>query len=709
MKNKNIFLSIIIVATLLFSIKFTSANSDSTKVFFQQAFNEAENMLEGKQKMDFERAVFITENPYLNNQISYAEYQQVLNLHTYMIKRLMAANNREASMDFRTLIDFNTPRFDVSTLRYTETEKKEMYRKTLANWSIFTYMTDTTFFYDLEHIPFSYQINDPFGMNDWKNSQVINLLLNNEQKGNCFAITSLFKIFSDRLNSGSYICIAPQHIYIQHQDHKGDFYNVELATGTYPGDGSLQTLTYTHREAILSGIALRRLEERQNIALCLVNLGKSYEHKFKTKDDDFILQCAELALNHDSLSLNAMLLKEQVLEEKVIKYATQKNITDINKLKLDKGIAATYKKLETQIIKLHDLGYYQMPRYMQEMILAGLQRKGDEKIIVQDRTPNPFTSIKVDEQDRRYSTLSGGLFEEVHEKKQFEQYGRFTIDTDKKKIIKLESENNFQFLIDPVVFAWNIDPLAHEFPSWSPYAAFAGNPILFTDPDGKAVRAANKDALLLMNALFSTFDTKIDGKAATGAELFGIKTSPQDPATFRSIGTTDQFQDLLNRSTLTKDQKTQATALFKVLSASDIVKVGIIDEASQLAKNSTSSVNNNEIKFKTANAQATSLIDATLRGNKNNVGIRSTLLEQTTSGKLGENEAFGFFRNTSIEGSMLGGVKGLLLVNDNGTFNGNFTFDAGSGDNTRSFNTARDAIGESLIEFSKSKEFKKFE
>src|SRR6478672_1010461 len=32
---------------------------------------------------------------------------------------------------------------------------------------------------------------------------------------------------------------------------------------------------------------------------------------------------------------------------------------------------------------------------------------------------------------------------------------------------------------------WNVDPLAHKLPSWSPYAAFACNPILFVDNDGQ--------------------------------------------------------------------------------------------------------------------------------------------------------------------------------------------------------------------------------
>jgi hypothetical protein len=34
---------------------------------------------------------------------------------------------------------------------------------------------------------------------------------------------------------------------------------------------------------------------------------------------------------------------------------------------------------------------------------------------------------------------------------------------------------------------WNVDPLAKKFPNYSPYVAFADNPIYYTDPDGREI------------------------------------------------------------------------------------------------------------------------------------------------------------------------------------------------------------------------------
>jgi hypothetical protein len=452
----------------------------TTKDLYEFAFENLKAMLEEKDSVDFEKAIFITENVYYRNRVKYDDYLRVLDHHAKRINALIDANDKSASIDFKVYANFRERGLSYTSLRYTESEKRELYRKALTNWAIFTYLTDTLSFSKKEHLPFAYQIDDPFGMDNWSNSQVLHLLGSMEKKGNCFALVALYKIFANRLKSEAYICTAPQHIYLQHRDEKGDFYNLELATKTYPSDGTLMTLTFTHKEAIMSGISLRRLKtEKQNIVLCLVNLGKSYEHKFETREDDFMLKCAELALQYDSLNLNAMLLKQQVLEERVMKFAITDTISSIAVLQDN----ATFKQLEKHTLHLFDKGYHQMPLYMQEIILSKL-RQDNKPLVIKDRTPNPFTSIKVPAKNRRYSTLSGGLYEEVHAPKQLEEYGYFVLDTKNRKLVKFAENTNKELLIDPVVFAWSVDPMAHERTSWTPYNAFRNNPILNIDPTG---------------------------------------------------------------------------------------------------------------------------------------------------------------------------------------------------------------------------------
>ncbi len=462
---------------------------------FETAFDELKAMLEGKIEPNFERAVFISENPYYNSQHNYEEFQRNIDFHLYFIKLLIKDNDKSDSIDFNVKVN-QYGRFNLDDIRHMPDEKKALYKKSVANWAIFTYLTDTTNFYSVNHLPFTYASHDPFGIKDWSNSQVINLLYSQEQKGNCFALTALFKILSDRLQSDARICTAPQHIYIQHRDKKGDYYNVELATAGHPGDGTIQTLTHTTTEGIKSGIALRSFDTKQSIGLCLVNLAKSYEHKFGSKDDDFMLKCAELVLKHDKLNLNALLLKQQILDTRVTDYAKENSINDINALKSNSAISKAVYELERHLALLYQLGYRQMPFDMQEIIMTGIIPENFE-----DKNPTPFTTIDPkDEHRKKFTTLYGGLFQEVFVTREFEPYGHFTYQTSTNKITVIDTTAQTGFLIDPVAFAYDfgarmydarlgrflsVDPKTSSMPAWSPYSHCFNNPIRFVDKDGE--------------------------------------------------------------------------------------------------------------------------------------------------------------------------------------------------------------------------------
>ncbi len=417
------------------------------------ARTELQAMLNGDEPLSYEKAIFLMENAYYDNQLSYENYQAVLDFHTSNI-RAFIKTNRDAEYDFSP------------TLLETEEQKKLKYEKALANWSIYTYITDTLLFaFDDQRFylkePFNYSSQDPFGTGDWQNTQVVNLLDNGT--GNCFALTSLFKIFSERLGTEANICTVPGHVYIRHADDKGIKYNVELATRFFPGTGSLETLTYTTDEAVRNNISLRELDLSQSVALCLVYLAKGYEHKHNIKGGDFALACAELALQHDPLNLNASLLKAEVLEERVISQNQPEESED-------------FKEYEKLITYLYDLGYREMPFEMKSKVIS--EMLGDNAILAaNDYTPTPFEHLGTKE--TKYATLSWGMYNEIQENKPYEKYGRAIFDTQKRKITGFTQADILynQYNFDPVVFALSVDPLARDYPWNSPYA-FAENRVI---------------------------------------------------------------------------------------------------------------------------------------------------------------------------------------------------------------------------------------
>jgi len=494
---------------------------------YEMAFIELKAMLEETIEPNFERAVFISENAYNENKYSYDDFQYAISQHQFFIETLIAANDKSGTIDFNIKVN-QYGRFNLDDIRYPPNEKKELYQKALINSMIFKYLTDTIYtlfpndsnsmgiFY---HTPYTYASKDPFGIKNWSNSQVLNLLISKEQKGNCFALTAFYKILSDRMKSDARICTAHQHIYIQHKDEKGDYYNVELATAGHPGDGTIQTLTHTTTDAIKSGIALRSYDSKQSVGLCLVNLAKSYEHKFGSKDDDFLLKCAELVLKHDRLNLNALLLKQQVLDARVKSYSMEKNINEINKLKANPEISQSIYELEKHIVLLCRLGYRQMPFDMQKIIMSGIMPEDFE-----DKNPRPFTTIDPkDEHRKKFTTLYGGLFQEVFVTKEFEQYGHFIFQTSTNKLTLIDTSAQTGFLIDPVAFAYDFgarmfdsrvgiftsrDPHESSYPHLSPYSAFGNNPIIYIDPDGRDI------------VYFDCEGNEIKSKRVTSDEVF---------------------------------------------------------------------------------------------------------------------------------------------------------------------------------------------
>ncbi len=493
MKFQNKILLSLFASITLLATGIKANETDKEKQHFYDALDEIKEMLEGEQVASFERAVFLTENAYWGNKLSYKGFQQTLDFHANLIETLIKSNKHlidgeYKNPDFDSFLDHKVKHIDLTKMTFSGDRAKAYSEDLLKNWAIYSYLTDTLTVkvgeYEFQHLPYEYPMDDPFGLNNWSYSQVTNLLTSQDRKGNCYAQTALFKVLSERLNTDAQIAVAPQHVFIQHKDKRGDIYNIELVSRAFPDDGTLQTLTYTTKVALMSGISMRALNLKESVTLSLIYLAKGYEQKFGNKADDFLLLCANLALKHDPLNLSAMLLKSQVYETTLYEYAQVNSINDWKSLQSNANTSEVFYKQEATLKQMHKLGYIEMPAYMHNQIYAGANHKeGDSKILVQDLTPKPYGEEKA--QDARYFTITHGLMEEVHVKRPIEKYGLCSFDTKAKTISDFNLEpNETSVLVDPVVFAMSVDPLAHKFPAESPYLFSGANPIFYIDKSG---------------------------------------------------------------------------------------------------------------------------------------------------------------------------------------------------------------------------------
>lgn len=491
MKNKICIITFVFGQMISVAQTTQQMNSTPMKTAFYSAYGVLKNMLEGKDSLNYEKAVFVTENAYCENIYKYSDFKQEIDNNSKLIKIIAGNARQENQKKYKSL----------------KIHEQKMFNLNATNWAIFKYLTGTTMILVGDSIyykkPYTYSTQDPYGSNQWENTQVMNLLSGNNMKGNCYALSALFKIFSDRLNSDARLAIAPHHIYIQNRNQKGDFKNVELTTKTFPGDGSIQTLTYTTHELIMNGMSQRMLSNKDAIALNLIYLAKGFEHKFNDNTNDFLLECAELAFKHDSLSLNALLLKAEVTENRLFAAMKKNKVITVSQTKANVHTQKILLSYEKQLNNLYKIGYREIPKDIEHILLSAMQGNKDGYITT-DKTPNPFAPIG---QKQRYATLSWGVFDEIHVDADTTNYFHALLNTKSKKIIEfLPFDTIGGYKVDPVVFASSVDPLAQKFPSWSPYVAFADNPIVYVDKDGREVIKSDAfKASLNREAAYQTF------------------------------------------------------------------------------------------------------------------------------------------------------------------------------------------------------------
>jgi hypothetical protein len=103
------------------------------------------------------------------------------------------------------------------------------------------------------------------------------------------------------------------------------------------------------------------------------------------------------------------------------------------------------------------------------------------------KAQNPFAELGY---EAKVATLSQGKYIETFDNDTIVQIGSILFNTKSKQIVAfvqydtMYSESNLQ---PDIVSRWlSPDPLAKQFPSWSPYNYVENNPVRYIDPDGKS-------------------------------------------------------------------------------------------------------------------------------------------------------------------------------------------------------------------------------
>jgi hypothetical protein len=203
-------------------------------------------MLEGNQPLSLKKAVFLVENAYADNTLSYPVFEASIQ---QMVKACRA----------KLLADGFTMDHSLAKLR-----------------AVHQYMADTLAVKvpgqgKQISYPFQYDFEDIYGEQDWRKQFVTKL------------------------------------IHTRFQDDKKQWYNLELTHGKISSNAWLVASGYVKAEAIRNKIYLQPLNLRQTVAYALVDLAHGYQKRFGW--DAFTLKCLEQNLCYHPANIGALQMK----------------------------------------------------------------------------------------------------------------------------------------------------------------------------------------------------------------------------------------------------------------------------------------------------------------------------------------------------------------------------------------------------------------
>jgi hypothetical protein len=239
----------------------------ANKQLYETGFLQLKGMLEGNIRYDLKRAVFLTENMFMNGQYDYGQFKRdIANL--VQLGRGLAADSAHPNP---------AARFLALHQLMTDTVRVRFAGKVV-----------------MAHRPFTYDFEDFLGHEDHTKQFVTKLLATNT--GQCHSMPLLYKLVADELGVKTYISMAPNHSYIQVKDNHGLLHSYETTNGHFTTFSYYMSTGYVKAPALKQRTFLDTLTRNEMLACRLFDLAAGYQ--FRHGCDAFAEKCIVLGLHY---------------------------------------------------------------------------------------------------------------------------------------------------------------------------------------------------------------------------------------------------------------------------------------------------------------------------------------------------------------------------------------------------------------------------
>jgi hypothetical protein len=289
--------------------------------YYKQAVDEICDMLNEKKPLSFKRAVFLTENAYYNGQLNYTDFcNEIENIKIIVTKMI-------------------------------EAKGLQKYR-TAGNWAVFSFMTEKI--PENNYSPFQYDFENFMGDKDYESFMVSSLLKN--KKGNCHSLPYLYKILAEEVNVEAFIALAPMHVFIKHKDEKGQWWNLELTSGTFSRTSFIIESFNVTDAGMESGLYMKPLTLKESIALCLSDLLDYYDKQTGIFYGEVVRKAYSTGLSVYPNSL-LQLAKRDEIKYRLDKAMEVKGLNDYSKIEPYPELIELYEEMDKTVKYIQQIGF----------------------------------------------------------------------------------------------------------------------------------------------------------------------------------------------------------------------------------------------------------------------------------------------------------------------------------------------------------------
>lgn len=320
---------------------------------FAKAYLELNSMLEGEQKIDFLKAVWLVENSF-DTSLSWQEFNSMFQRDVEIISALMAKDKLPANDNLAKLMTIYKFMADTTTVFVKSREKN---------------ITSKPMLYDFEDYEAKKDITKVF----------VSKLLRTGT-GQCMSLPMLFYLYAKAMGADANIAFAPEHTYITFKDHLGNRQNIELTGRMFTTNDFYWLSGFIKTEQRKSGIYLTPTSEKETIAYLLTTLTLTYVRTFGT--DDRVLEMALTAKKHFPKSLTANMILVGYTQDLWKDILRQYDVYKLTETDLANDQTAQLAKKQKEAAKdylFKNLGYSKMPEWAYKQWLDGVNASANRK------------------------------------------------------------------------------------------------------------------------------------------------------------------------------------------------------------------------------------------------------------------------------------------------------------------------------------------